>query len=1142
MVRQTTKVIIFEIFGVVSLLLMAAVAIVAIRLASGPFELGMFRDDVEAALTQARGGRDVDVEKLTLQWSPSERRIFLVARNVSMDDADGNVAVRAKRANITLDAGAILLGDIVLLKVDMSDGTLDIKNTAPNVWSVGGQPLPPIPEEQLPQTPEEWLARTNSVLGAVLGGLRDAHGTQTFESLTFTGMTLRFLDMDDVEVGRVDAADGNMQRLEQDVALELSGRGEGIGLPGEFAATLATSEGYGGLEAEISVLNWPLADLARRFRLPGFETGGLTADISFGAVVEREAGLIEVDLTFDQQEGALILPVQEEVLQDIDFELGYIIADDAVNINALSLTTTRADIEMTGRLSNVLAQNALRRIDADFSRFDLDVTPTFPTRWAFRNVDLSADLSDDFSIAVIRRLTVPMTRGVTLRASGEVDVRVPHETGELPFTMDMAAEIEGDLSKDLVLNYWPERLGAGARRFVVNRLEDGLVNELRSTVSLKPDSLAEGYLRDEDLNVEFGFQNGHVYFLRDLPPVENAVGTAKLGGNSFSVSVVSATYDDWEITQGSVDFAAFMPRGQDLIVQAEGQGPAVSILRHLSESRLQLQERTGFDPERVSGQATSEFYMRRPALSDVPFEDIFLRVNGTIVDAGLKDVAWGMDLADGTVQVDLTQDRLILTGFGDVGPAPAQFTWRDGLTNDGLPSDISASGILTPDILNSLGVTGRAYLSGEIPVELQGKVDNGSLDVATLGFDLREARIDVSEIGWVKPAGDAARATLIYTGGDTAQASTLRVESDTAALDGDLLLDTVGRFQALTLRRLFIDGTAEVAGRIERIGRTGLDVELTGAFLDVSSVLSDIGGLGGSGGDIGINLNMSANVDRLRLRRGLDLSDASVTVESDESGIRGVSANGEISGGAKLAANYLVSDDGGAPRLNVTADDAGFLAEAVLGIEFIRGGRLQLEGTVGTGGDPTRLLANVSDVQLINAPVFTQILSLASLRGLADTLSGDGVLFSNVVAPISIGGGRYVIDGGRASGPALGLTANGWVATDGSGIDLNGVLVPSFGVNSVLGGVPIIGDLVVGRQGEGIFSINYAVNGSLERAQVAVNPLSAVTPGILRRIFENPADTSIPDSLDVDPNLKPPQPKLPDFGEEEYIEPAPGAG
>ncbi|MEO0467430.1 MAG: AsmA-like C-terminal region-containing protein, partial [Pseudomonadota bacterium] len=134
----------------------------------------------------------------------------------------------------------------------------------------------------------------------------------------------------------------------------------------------------------------------------------------------------------------------------------------------------------------------------------------------------------------------------------------------------------------------------------------------------------------------------------------------------------------------------------------------------------------------------------------------------------------------------------------------------------------------------------------------------------------------------------------------------------------------------------------------------------------------------------------------------------------------------------------------------------------------------------------------------------------------ADTLGGEGVLFTRIDLPLRSRGGRIAVDGGRASGPALGLTVNGWLDLVDQGISIDGVLVPSFGVNSALGGIPIIGDLFVGRDGEGVFSLTYSVRGDLAKAQVAINPLSAVTPGILRRIFENPTNTELPLPEDVE--------------------------
>jgi hypothetical protein len=52
---------------------------------------------------------------------------------------------------------------------------------------------------------------------------------------------------------------------------------------------------------------------------------------------------------------------------------------------------------------------------------------------------------------------------------------------------------------------------------------------------------------------------------------------------------------------------------------------------------------------------------------------------------------------------------------------------------------------------------------------------------------------------------------------------------------------------------------------------------------------------------------------------------------------------------------------------------------------------------------------------------------------------------------------------------------------------------------------------VVGRDGEGVISLTYGVRGKLDKATVSVNPLSALAPGVIRRIFDNPSDTAVPE-------------------------------
>ena len=101
---------------------------------------------------------------------------------------------------------------------------------------------------------------------------------------------------------------------------------------------------------------------------------------------------------------------------------------------------------------------------------------------------------------------------------------------------------------------------------------------------------------------------------------------------------------------------------------------------------------------------------------------------------------------------------------------------------------------------------------------------------------------------------------------------------------------------------------------------------------------------------------------------------------------------------------------------------------------------------------------------------------------------------------------------GRGSGPGLGMTANGEINFANDTLDMDGVLVPAYTANSMLGGIPLIGDIIVGKKGEGIFALNYTVQGEFKAAQVAVNPLSALTPGFLRGIFSKQRD-DLPEQL-----------------------------
>jgi uncharacterized protein YhdP len=140
---------------------------------------------------------------------------------------------------------------------------------------------------------------------------------------------------------------------------------------------------------------------------------------------------------------------------------------------------------------------------------------------------------------------------------------------------------------------------------------------------------------------------------------------------------------------------------------------------------------------------------------------------------------------------------------------------------------------------------------------------------------------------------------------------------------------------------------------------------------------------------------------------------------------------------------------------------------------------------------------------------------------MVDMLNGEGIAFSGAEAPMTIDGGKVWLAETRAAGPSLGITVKGDIALADGKLNLDGVVVPSYGLNSILGGVPVLGPILTSRQGEGIVGMTYSIKGPAENARVGVNPLSALTPGILRRIFEPWAPAAGPPAVPAQPAQAP---------------------
>lgn len=1128
MVRQTASLLILEILGGLILVVLVALALLVFRLSSGPIELDLFRDDIERALTNMRDGRPVTLDEVYLEWSPEDRRVLITGYDLKLINAEGNVAASSERARIVLSGSALVFGDIEVLGLDLTEGWVDVSQTQAGAWRVAGDPLPELPAgEGAPSNPSEWLDKANSVLPPFLTALGQAQADLSLERVSFEQFEIRAADSTGKPLFKLTDARGLLARDEDGLVLSLSGSGAGDELPSGLAVDIRTHDLSSQMDISFAVAEWSLADVASRFGIDSASLPTVPADISIKLNASRETGVEQIVLKAHLSDAQIPYGEKGTDISDLDMTLTYGAQDDLLRVSGSTSKIGPASGDLDFQISSALKGEGPRDFEFTSQQLVLDMTPSLEAPIPLNSVQARGQI--DFPNRTLQNTDLQfVSNEAVLKFSLDLALTDDRQENEPPILGTIELETEGQVSKETVLAFWPVSLGEGARRFVASNIENSLVENIRARLDLQRDSFAEGYLRDSDLNLTFAVANGDVSFLHDLPPVKNAAGKGRLTGNGFRVIVEKGEFAGWKMDEGLVDFPAFNPKGEDFRVFAKGQGPAANIIKVLNESRLDVD----FEAERLTGDSELTFELFRPALDNVPYEDVRFSAVGTIKDAGLKDAALGLDLSEALAKINVDKTGINVSGHGELGPAPVQFSWRDGFDDDDAPSALSATAIITPDVLNRFGLPGRAYLTGEVPAEIQASIDDETVSLANVALDLSGARVDLSEIGWVKKAGDAGKIAVTYRKIADGFGSDVLFTSDDAYLDGQFTMGNDSRLISAELRRAYLANTADVKGVISRGADGNLEVSLAGTYLDLSGALPGLGALEDSDNKSGTPLRVNADVETLSLGSGLYVRDALVSWYSSAEGMQTLSAEGRTDDGSAFDINLDGTGEKGT-RIRVNSGDAGFLASAFLDVDFLEGGRLELDGMLLADGKASELSINITNGRLRNAPFLTQILSLASLRGLADTLGGDGVLFSRINIPLTIAADRYVVTGGQARGPALGLTVNGYLKSDDNTINVDGVLVPSFGMNSALGGIPIIGDLVVGRDGEGVFSLTYSVRGTLEKANVSVNPLSALAPGVIRRIFENPSNTSIPEATPRSAEEPIPS-ELPPIPEEEF--------
>jgi len=714
---------------------------------------------------------------------------------------------------------------------------------------------------------------------------------------------------------------------------------------------------------------------------------------------------------------------------------------------------------------------------------------------SFHHVDLS-QLSVDLGGPVLS-----LAAAVNGLGGRDATVKLDAAVREVPF--------------DTLPNLWPQALAPNPRAWVTGNMSKGSVREGHVSLSGRiPGGKIDDFVVDS-VSGELKAEGVTVDYLRPMPAVKNVSGSATFDAKQFRITLKSGEVFGLSAKEGVVVLGGLDAPLQTADIDVTIEGPAADGLRLIDSPPLHYAEALGIKPATVGGGATSRLRLKFPLLNDLRLDDIGIGAHVALKDVRVPNVLMGLDLTGANLTMDIDAKGLDASGPAVLGTVPATLQWRENfsLRNAAFRSRYLVKAARVDEAQRRLfGLDGPPFVApwieGPVGAVVTATLFGGGKTDIDARLDLSPAQMSLPGLGWRKEVRTTGGATaLIKLDKDRLAAiPSFSVVAGDLQTTGSVAFSPEGKVRRVEFQRLAY-GRTDIDGSIGFRPGGGMDVFAKGASFDARSFLSsseEAPPAKSAKKDDLPPMSISFAVARLWLSQQGKLTNATAALARDGKDWNTISLKGTVGEGGKFFSAQVQRDTPRRRAVKVASDDAGGVMRAFDFYDDLVGGKLDITGAIedDKAEQPVVGTARITDYSVVHAPALARLLTVAMLTGVVDVLQGEGVAFSTLDVPFTLTDGLLKVTDARAFGPALGLTAQGQIDLDHSRLALEGTVVPAYLVNSVLGNIPVLGWLVTGgEKGGGLVAFNFSMKGSTEDPAITVNPLSALTPGFLRHLF-----------------------------------------
>ncbi|KQT83432.1 hypothetical protein [Aurantimonas sp. Leaf443] len=789
-------------------------------------------------------------------------------------------------------------------------------------------------------------------------------------------------------------------------------------------------------------------------------------------------------------------------------ELAYVEGSGSLSLRPLRLDFGRAAATLEGRI-------ALRADERGARGIELSTRELVSTVGADPQTAEAARLSVSGALEADGTLDLPKLR---LEAGGGTIDGSARWTGGTGPDSRIGVSLAGEnVSAAAVRAFWPVLIAPETRDWVLKHVDPaGAVADARFEFGVSWPRLVEMTVpghgpSPEELRLDARIVAAGFGVLETMPRLRNVSLRVAVAGGDTRIDFDEGRIDGAEGVTVKPSSIAFHRRDVGRVgaeVALALSGDLGEMLAVADNPPIRALDRIGWKREDVSGRADVAIAVDLGLGRGVAQSDILENwsVLADVKGADLRRSIEGRRLANLTGTVSVSPGTAIGTLDGTLDGIPARIEFTRPFAPDpvGTPSlaiEAKLSDAVLADRLPGL----KTLLDGPVAAKL---VQAGEAFDAEI--DLRDARLTLPGVEWTKGKGVPAKLTFkaAFSEGGLTRVSDAKLSGEGFAAVGAAEIDREG-LKTLQLDRAVFNAGDDFRLQLQRT-KNGLSAVLKGDQFDARPILASLrasaGRKGGGGGGGARDLDVTVDLGRLvgfgkETLRGVSLAFA-------QRGGRLASArfDGESPSSAPLS--LALDGEKGVRRLSLATSDAGVLLRFAGVYPRMAGGqaRVELQGSDKAGYTGA---LRIDGFTLVDEPRLASLVGTTSssddaslARAIGRDIEVANAYFDTASLSLSYRDERLVVEDGIVRGPVFGSSFAGLLHDGAGGIDIGGSFMPAYGINRIFGALPFVGGILGNGNEGGLIGITYRLSGAFADPTLAINPISAIAPGIFRRIFQ----------------------------------------